>query len=250
MRPSTAAAAAAVVLALSPTAPRSDDQPGAATPTPAPKADAGPAAPPKAHPAPKAATPRGETAAKPPAAANDLARALLTSEQWGKVLDSYASSLAGQISQALLAKGEKVPDDLRGKLRGELEKTLPYQQTVQAQAEALAQQLSADELRRTATFYGSPLGRKVLDKLPEAQSQVAQELQGKLATAVPDIVNRLAPSAMTPGAPGASGGKAGGTGSGGRPEGADATSGPGPGPAGGGAPTPGQPPPPQGGATR
>jgi hypothetical protein len=201
-----ATAVTVAAFAVLPSASRAQDG-AAASPTPAPKADAGPAAPPKAGAAPKATAPLGGSATKPPPAASDLARALLTNEQWGKVLDSYASSLAGQLSQALLAKGEKVPDDLRPRLRAELEKVLPYQQTVQAQAEALARTLTPDELRRTASFYGSPLGRKVLDKLPEAQSEVAQQLQGRLSTAVPEIVNRLAPKAIA-GPPG--GGAAGG----------------------------------------
>jgi hypothetical protein len=206
-----AVAAFAATIAVLPSAPRAQ---AAASPTPAPKADAGPAAPPRAETAPKASAPsRGGTATRPPAAANDLARALLTSEQWGKVLDSYASSLAGQISQALLGKGEKVPENLRGNLRTELEKTLPYQQTVQAQAEALARAMTPDELRRTAAFYGSPLGRKVLDKLPEAQSEVAQELQGRLSTAVPEIVNNLAPKAMAGAGPTGPPGPSSGTGS-------------------------------------
>ena len=145
----------------------------------------------------------------PPAAATELARALLTQEQWSRVLDSYATSLAGQVSEALLAKGEKVPDDLRPKMRSELERALPYQQTVQAQADALAKELTPDELKKTAAFYASPLGRKVLERLPEAQSTVAQELQGRLATAVPDIVKRLAPNAMAAKPPPAGGGATG-----------------------------------------
>jgi hypothetical protein len=125
------------------------------------------------------------------------------------VLDSYASSLAGQVSEALLARGEKIPDDLRPKLRAELGRALPYQQTVQAQAEALSKELTPDELKKTAAFYRSPLGRKVLERLPEAQSSVAQQLQGRLATAVPDIVTRVAPQAMA-GKPPPGGGTDGG----------------------------------------
>lgn len=208
----------------------------ATPPSPAPKADAGPGAPPKAEPAPKASP--GATAepipkagapaqgggggagatAKPPAAATELARALLSREQWGRVLDSYAGSLTGQISQSLQASGEKVPDDLRAKLRGELDRAVPYQQTVDAQAAQLAKALSPDELKRTASFYASPLGKKVLEKLPEVQAVVAQQLQAKLATTVPEIINRLAPKAMAgsphgPGSPhgaGPSGGGGGG----------------------------------------
>jgi len=154
--------------------------------TPAPKGGEAPSTAPKA----------GTASKPPPPAARDLAKALLTEDQWNKVLDSYASSLSGQVSQSLLSNGEKVPEDLRSTLRAELGKALPYQQTIQAQAEALSKELTPDELKRTAQFYSSPLGRKVLEKLPEAQASVAQQLQGRLATAVPEIVNRVAPKAM------------------------------------------------------
>lgn len=200
----------------------------ATPPSPAPKADAGPGAPPKAEPAPKATPGPGAepipkagapsqgggsgagAAAKPPAAATELARALLSREQWGRVLDSYAGSLTGQISQSLQASGEKVPDDLRAKLRGELDRAVPYQQTVDAQAAQLAKALSPDELKRTASFYASPLGKKVLEKLPEVQAVVAQQLQAKLATTVPEIINRLAPKAMAGSPHGGAGGPHGG----------------------------------------
>ena len=205
------AVAVAVALAASPSGPHAQtaDTAPKAAPEPVPRAEP--------VPAPKAAAPStGGPAATPSGPASELARALLTQEQWSKVLDSYASSLAGQVSEALLSRGEKVPDDLRPKLRGELDRALPYQQTVQAQAEALSKALTPDELKRTAAFYRSPLGRKVLERLPDAQSAAAQQLQGRLATAVPEIVNRVAPKAMAsappagggaPGAPGGAGGQ-------------------------------------------
>ena len=64
--------------------------------TPTPKGDEGPSTTPKA----------GTASKPPPPAAKDLARALLTEDQWNKVLDSYASSLSGQVSQSLLSSGE------------------------------------------------------------------------------------------------------------------------------------------------
>lgn len=243
------ALAAAVISTLIPAGPLAQTASQATPPpSPAPKADAGPTAPPKAEPAPKAgsganaqpipkaAAPSqggGEAAARPPAAASELARALLSREQWNKVLDTYAGSLTGQISQALQASGEKVPDDLRAQLRGELDRAIPYQQTVDAQAAQLAKALSPDELRKTASFYGSPLGKKVLEKLPEVQTAVAQQLQAKLATTVPEIINRLAPKAMA----GSPHGGPGGPGPGG-PHGA--------GPPGGGGGDAAKPPPAQG----
>jgi hypothetical protein len=137
-----------------------------------------------------------EPTSPPPPEANDLARALLSQAQWSRILDSYATSLSGQITQVLTSKGQTPPEGLRPRLRAELEKALPYDETVKAQAEALSRQLTPAELKKTANFYGSPLGKKVLDRLPEAQAQVAEKLETRLQTAVPDIVNRVAPQAL------------------------------------------------------
>jgi hypothetical protein len=196
-----AAAAAALALASSPA--------GAQAPaSPSPGTDQGaPSSPPPAQPAPEQSAPPSSApktpqqpaphAQKPPpAAASDLARALLTADQWGKILDSYASSLSAQVTQALQGSGEKVPDDLRAKIRAELEKSLPYRETVEAQAQALAKELTPDELKKTAAFYKSAVGKRVLDRLPEAQSSVARQLQSKLSSAVPQIVSRVAPKAL------------------------------------------------------
>ena len=198
----TYAAALAVLPAAVHAQDRSQASAPSAAPVPAPKADAGPAPKADAPPAPGAAPKHGAAAKPPPRAASDLARALLTQEQWDRLLDGYAKSLSSQLTQSLTAGGEKVPDDLDAKVRSELGRKLPYQQTVDAQAEALAKQLTPDELSKVASFYSSPLGRKVLDRLPEAQTAAAQQLQARLATAVPEIVQQLAPKALAPGGSG------------------------------------------------
>jgi hypothetical protein len=150
---------------------------------------------PKAPQGPSSA-PTSRPGAEPPAAARELARALLPQERWDRLLDSYASSLSAQVSQALLSRGEPVPDGLQAKLRSELGDRLQYQQTIDAQAKALASEFTHDELKKTAAFYSTPAGKKMLEKLPEAQEAVGQELQARLNTAVPEILQRIAPKAL------------------------------------------------------
>jgi hypothetical protein len=153
--------------------------------------------------APPGATAPGAAAAEPraPAAspiARELSRALLPQREWDRLLDSYASSLSEQVSRALLSRGETVPDGLQAEIRSELGDRLRYEQTVDAQAQALAGQLSADELKKAAAFYATPAGKKVVEKLPEAQAETGEDLQQRLATAVPEILQRVAPSALAP----------------------------------------------------
>jgi hypothetical protein len=153
--------------------------------------------------------PQTSAAASP--AAQDLARALVSKDDWERVLDHYATGLSGQVTASLSARGEKVPDGMQVRIRKELGDELPYAQVVEKQALALADRFTQDELKRAAAFYASPLGRKVVEALPEAQSALGHELQTKLATAVPKIVQRVAPRALASEAPGegAAPGKAG-----------------------------------------
>jgi hypothetical protein len=152
-------------------------------------------APPREAPGAAAPKPRAEA---PPRAARDLARALLPEQRWDRLLDGYASSLSAQVSQALQGRGEPVPDDLQGKLRSELGERLRYEQTIEVQAQALAGQLSPGELKRAAEFYSTPAGKKVVEKLPEAQAEAGRELQERLTKAVPEILQRVAPKALAP----------------------------------------------------
>ena len=73
--------------------------------------------------------------------------------------------------------------------------------SMQASLTAIGRQLNEDyqptlakplptELKDLVAFYQSPLGKKVLTKMPELTQQSAQLTQGKLETAVP-VVNKL-----------------------------------------------------------
>jgi len=164
------------------------------------------AAPPSASPG---ATPDGGKAqGKPPTEqARALSRALVPQPNWERLLDRSADGLSEAVSRSLAAKGEKVPDDLKANLRKELGKDLKYGEAIDAQAQALDKRFTGEELKKATAFYSSPLGKKMLDRLPEAQSEVGDQLQERLATVVPGILQRVAPSAIGGGPtdPGASG---------------------------------------------
>lgn len=194
-----------------------------------PAKEGAPAAPPAheghadAGAAEKPSGARGEGAqARPsPRAAQVLARALVSNEDWDRVLDQYANGLAGNVAQSLSARGDTVPDDLQTAIRKELGHELPYDHVVDKQAQALAKQLSPRELEQAASFYSSATGKKVVEAVPQAQSELGQDLQERLSTAVPQIVKRVAPRALAPDGAGgekppAAGGSSGATSGGSR----------------------------------
>ena len=51
---------------------------------------------------------------------------------------------------------------------------------------------SEQEMQELIAFYESPLGQKVLEKMPSLTSQSAQLTQSKLETAVPKVNQLLA----------------------------------------------------------
>ena len=87
------------------------------------------------------------------------AKALTTQATWDGILDAYATSLAGQISAALGASGQKPAPDLREKIRKDLNDTVRYDQAIQLQARALASRFSPDELGQLEKFYRSGPGK-------------------------------------------------------------------------------------------
>lgn len=166
------------------------------------------AAPPSSTSPAAPAAPKGQSsqAKAPSAQARALSRALVPEPNWERLLDRSADGLSDAVSRSLSAKGEKVPDNLKANLRKELGKDMKYGEAIDAQAQALEKRFTGDEMQKAAAFYTSPLGKKMLDQLPEAQSEVGTALQERLATVVPGILQRVAPGAIGgPEGPGASG---------------------------------------------
>ncbi|HET6436812.1 MAG TPA: DUF2059 domain-containing protein [Anaeromyxobacter sp.] len=90
-----------------------------------------------------------------------------------------------------------MPGDLQGNIRRELGKSMQYEAAMEAQARALDKRFTRPELDTAARFYGSPLGQKMLEQLPDAQGEVGEQLQAQLAMVVPDILHRVAPDALS-----------------------------------------------------
>jgi hypothetical protein len=156
------------------------------------------------------AAPGPKSQAKAPSEpARALSRALVPEPNWERLLDRSAEGLSDAVARSLMAKGEKVPGDLQATLRRELAKDLKYAEAIEAQAQALEKRFTGDELKKATAFYSSPLGKKMLDRLPDAQSEVGGQLQERLASVVPRILERVAPSAVGGAGPDA-GGEGGG----------------------------------------
>ena len=155
------------------------------------------ASPPFAAPASE-----GKPAAHPSGQALAMSRALVPKEIWERLLDRSSEGLSEAVSRSLTNKGSKVPSDLRGSIRRELSRNLKYDSAVNTQAQELQKRFTQQEMESAAKFYSSPVGQKVLQQLPEAQTEVGNQLQEQLATVVPEIIQRVAPEVASPGGQG------------------------------------------------
>jgi hypothetical protein len=182
-------AMAAAVIALRAAA--AEDRPAAAA-----SGEGAPAASKGEAGAAKRPADKPQRAGAAPAAAHDLARVLVSNEDWNHALDQYSAGLSQQITQSLSQRGEKAPEGLQASIRKELGQELPYQQVVEREAAALAKHFTPDELKRAIAFYTSPLGKKAIQAIPQSQAELGRDLQERLSSAVPQIVQRLAPKAM------------------------------------------------------
>ncbi len=145
----------------------------------------------------------GQAATPPSNQARALSRVLVPKQTWDRLLDRSAEGLTEAVSRSLSTKGAKVPTGLHENIRRELGQKMKYESAVDTQAHALQKRFSADEMDSAAKFYGSAVGQKMLQRLPEAQSEVGDQLQEQLAVVVPDILHRVAPGAMEAPAQGA-----------------------------------------------
>jgi hypothetical protein len=182
--------AAALTLAASPAAAQTG-QAGKSSST-TPPASARPSE--KGASAAPAAAPAGDTGAKPSPAADRVARALTTQENWNETMKEYATSLSSQIGAAMKSQGGEAPKDAEQRIRTALDKAVGYDEVVRLQARALAGRFSEDELRTIGKFYESVPGKKLVSELPGVSRQVIESVQQRISAAIPRIVQDVAPS--------------------------------------------------------
>ncbi len=181
--------AAALTLAATPApAGQGSGQTSTTNPSARPAEKGAPASPPAAQP------PGGATSAKPSPAADRVARALTTQENWNETIKDYAASLSSQINAAVKSQGGEAPKDAEQRIRSGLDKAVGYEEVVRLQAQALAGRFSEDELRAIGKFYESGAGKKLVSELPSVSRQVIETVQQRISAAIPHIVQEVAPS--------------------------------------------------------
>jgi hypothetical protein len=150
---------------------------------PAPSARAADAPAPSASSTPAAAAP-----VKPQAA--ELARLMVTKDEWSSGMDQLAKGAQGQMQSH---PGSKLtfPADFGAKVRAEVDKVLPYEELIGMHARELSAGYSEKELTDLVAFFKSPLGQKYMKVAPRAGENVAQQTQQRFAQKMPEVMQKL-----------------------------------------------------------
>ena len=122
------------------------------------------------------------------------------------------------------AAKQSVLDSYQAKANAALDQAIGWPKLKPDMVKLYTSNFSESELKDLVAFYQSPLGKKVLEKMPQLTQQSAQMTQAKLESAVPvvnklleDMTNELTPKAAAPAkktkaAPGAAAAEAGSAG--------------------------------------
>lgn len=83
-------------------------------------------------------------------------------------------------------------ESYQAKANAVLEKAVGWKQVKPELVELYASSFSESELKELIVFYQSPLGKKLMEKMPALSAQSAQLTQKRLETAVPEVNKLLA----------------------------------------------------------
>ncbi len=97
----------------------------------------------------------------------------------------FAESNAGENQQALL-------EAYQAKANAALDQAVGWDKLKPDMVKLYTSNFNEQELKELIDFYQSPLGQKVLQKMPTLTAQAAQLTQGKLQAAVPKVNKMLA----------------------------------------------------------
>jgi hypothetical protein len=143
----------------------------------------------KAAAAPAAAAPApAPTAVK--AGAADLARLLVPKEGWSRSMAALAQDAQGRM-QSHPGSQLTFPADFGSKVRGEVEKVLPYEDLIGMQARELSATYSEKELGELVAFFKAGTGQKFLKVMPEVGGKVEAATQQRFQQKMPDVMKTL-----------------------------------------------------------
>ncbi|MCY1555288.1 hypothetical protein D9M68_919340 [compost metagenome] len=97
----------------------------------------------------------------------------------------FAESSTATGNQALL-------ETYQAKANAELDRAVAWDRLKPDMVKLYTSNFNEQELQELVSFYQSPLGRKVLQKMPMLTEQSAQLTQAKLEAAVPEVNKLLA----------------------------------------------------------
>lgn len=97
----------------------------------------------------------------------------------------FAQAQAPETKKALL-------ESYQAKANAALDKAVAWDKLKPGMVKLYTDNFSESELKDLIAFYQSPLGKKVLEKMPTLTAQSAQMTQAKLEAAVPEVNKLLA----------------------------------------------------------
>lgn len=141
--------------------------------------------------------PKQDGAQAPSATATELARMLVPKESWTAGVDQLSQNVQHQM-QSHPGSSLHYPADFQDKVRGEIEKILPYDEFVAMHARRLATSFSDAEMKEVLAFYRSPAGQKWQRDSAQVSQAVATETNKRFEQKMPDVMSRLAQMAREP----------------------------------------------------
>ena len=107
--------------------------------------------------------------AKDPPTAVRLAREFLTPDLWNRYLDATVAEYAAKYRTTIEKRGGTADAGLETAIRDYYAKVLPYNEVLDLEASLLQKHFTEPELQELLRFWQTPLGRKMLEKMPDVR---------------------------------------------------------------------------------
>jgi hypothetical protein len=127
-----------------------------------------------------------------------VARELVTPELWDASLGAVIPQVAGQIREMVTHGGGTVDDGIEGAIRELYDLAIPFADVVDLQAGLLEKNFTQAELLELRTFYRTPLGRKVIARMPGLTADAMAAGMDKMRSRQGEFERVLAPHIHMP----------------------------------------------------
>lgn len=120
----------------------------------------------------------------------ELVQEVTPRDMFDRMMAQMLETMTRQMEAQLARDGAAVPPDFSGKMKRVVDAMISYDEMMQWSAEIYAKRFTLAEIKELASFYRTPVGKKVTRQMPDIMNDVMVKVSDTITTRMPEAMKK------------------------------------------------------------